>query len=309
MPSPGLRALGVAGAFMLVAAACGDSTSSPATAPAADGGGGTDDGGAPGDETSTPPDPGPTCGAAGVTPGASSQSIMSGGSKRTYGLFVPDTYDNHKSFPLVFVFHGDGGTGSNIRGGFPLEAAAAGGALFVYPDGEGTTWQIDGADGVTKDIGFIDDLAAELVKTHCGDPKRIFAVGFSKGAYFVDQYACLAKTHIAGVVAHSGGGPFGVTGLATKYDNNGNLVCPDAPVPALQIIGGNDDVAEAQKARDYWQRVNGCKTTSSPSAPAPCVTYDGCTAGLSEIYCEVPGLGHQIWSSAPKTVWTFITAH
>jgi len=260
------------------------------------------------DDGDVPPDLGPGCGAAGVTPGASSQSIMVGGSKRTYELFVPSTYDDHKSFPLVLVFHGDGGTGANIRAAFQLEAAAAGGAIFAYPDGESATWQIDGADGVTKDIAFIDALAAELAKTHCTDPKRVFAVGFSKGAYFVDQYACLAKTPPRAVVAHSGGGPFGVVGLATKYDDNGNLVCPAAPVPAMQIIGTNDDVPEAQKARDYWQRVNGCKTTASPTDPMPCVAYDGCTAGLPEIYCEVPGLGHQIWQSAPKTVWTFLTA-
>jgi polyhydroxybutyrate depolymerase len=309
----GARALGIAGAVMLVVAACSDDKSSPVTGPSADGGGGgvTDDGstGMPGDETGVPPDPGAACGVAGAAPGVSTQSIMSGGSKRTYQLFLPPTYDGHKSFPLVFVFHGDGGSGANIRGAFGLEAASAGGAVLVYPDGEGTTWQIDGAAGVAKDIAFIDDLAADLVKTHCGVASRIFAVGFSKGAYFVDQYACLGKTRLAGVVAHSGGGPFGVVGLATKYDNNGNLVCPRAPIPAMQIIGGNDDVGEAQKARDYWQRVNGCKTTSAATAPMPCVTYDGCTAGLPEIYCEVPGLGHQIWMSAPQAVWSFVTAH
>ena len=308
----GARALGFAGAVMLVVAACSDDKSSPVSGPTVDGGGGaTDDGGTgmPGDDTGVPPDPGATCGVAGAVPGLSTQSIMSGGSKRTYQLFLPSTYDAHKSFPLVFVFHGDGGTGANIRGAFGLEAASAGGAVLVYPDGEGNTWQIDGAAGVTKDVTFIDDLAADLVKTHCAEASHVFAVGFSKGAYFVDQYACLGKTHLAGVVAHSGGGPFGVVGLATKYNNDGNLVCPGPAIPAMQIIGGNDDVPEAQKARDYWQRVNGCQTTSSATAPSPCVTYAGCMAGLPETYCEVPGLGHQIWSSAPQAVWGFVTAH
>jgi polyhydroxybutyrate depolymerase len=231
---------------------------------------------------------------------------MVSGSKRTYVLFVPDTYDDHRSFPLVLVFHGDGGTGADIRAAFQLEPTAAGGAIFAYPDGESATWQIDGADGVTKDIGFIDALAAELAKTHCTDPKHVSAIGFSKGAYFVDQYACLGKTPLSAVVAHSGGGPFGVVGLATKYDDSGNLVCPGGPTPAMQIIGALDDIGEAQKARDYWQRVNGCKTTASPTAPMPCVTYDGCTAALPEIYCEIPGLGHEIWPSAPKTVWDFL---
>lgn len=294
------------GALLLVLAACSSDDAAPTLAP--DGGGGGDEAGAPTDEAGSSPDLGPTCGAAGVKPGVSTQSLLVGTSTRTYELFVPSTYDNHKSFPLVVVFHGDGGTGANIRAAFPIEGAAAGGAIFAYPNGESATWQIDTADGVTRDIAFIDALAAELVKTHCTDPKRISAVGFSKGAYFVDQYACLGKTPLRAVVAHSGGGPFGVTGLATKYDDQGNLVCPGAPTPAQQIIGDNDDVPEAQKARDYWQRVNGCKTTSKATAPSPCVVYDGCSAGLPEIYCEVPGLGHQIWSSAPAAVWTFVSA-
>ncbi len=292
---------------LAVGACSSDSASGAPAANADDGGPGTgdDEGGAADD--ARPPDLGPTCGAAGVKPGASSASLMVGTSKRTYGLFLPSTYDNHRTFPLILVFHGDGGTGAEIRADFPLEAATANGAIVAYPDGEAATWQIDSADGVTKDIAFIDALAAELAKTHCTDPKRVFAVGFSKGAYFVDQYACLGKTKLRGVVAHSGGGPFGVTGLATKYDDMGNLVCPDAPIPALQIIGQNDDLlTEAEKARDYWQYANGCKTTSSPTMPSPCVSYDDCTAGLPEIYCEIPGLGHQIWPSAPKTVWTFV---
>jgi polyhydroxybutyrate depolymerase len=302
-------ALGLGGGLAL--GAC--SSDSPA-GPASPGTPNTDDAGTGDDEAgttddATPPDLGPTCGAAGVKPGATSQSLMVGTSKRTYELFLPSSYDNHRTFPLVLVFHGDGGTGAGIRASFPLEAAAAGGAIFAYPDGESATWQIDTADGVTTDIAFIDALAAELAKTHCTDPKHVSAVGFSKGAYFVDQYACLGKTPLRAVVAHSGGGPFGVTGLATKYDDQGNLVCPDAPIPAMQIIGQADDLlTEAQKARDYWEHANGCKTTSSATAPSPCVSYDGCTAGLPEIYCEIPGLGHQIWPAAPKTVWTFVTS-
>ncbi|MDB5216959.1 MAG: putative secreted protein, partial [Myxococcaceae bacterium] len=101
--SSGLRALGVAGAIVLVIAACSDDPKNPVTA-GADGGPLDEGGTLPGDDATTPPDPGVTCGAADVKPGLSTQSIMSGGSKRTYELFVPSTYDNHKSFALVFVF-------------------------------------------------------------------------------------------------------------------------------------------------------------------------------------------------------------
>jgi polyhydroxybutyrate depolymerase len=265
--------------------------------------------GATGD-TGVPPDPSSGCGASTAKPGfRSNESIMVGAAKRSYQLFVPESYDGVKVFPLVFVLHGDGGTGTGIRNSFKLEAESAGEAIIVYPDGEAKTWQIDGAAGVLKDVGFIDALAANLTTTHCTDKKRIFAVGFSKGAYFTNQLACLSKTGLRAVVTHAGGGPFGVTGSGTSF-KNGQLVCPAPPVAALQVQGDADGavpVTEGIKARDHWRRVNECKTTSTAFAPSPCIAYDGCAAGRPEIYCQIPGMGHTIWpENGTKVTWAFL---
>lgn len=296
----------LAGCGALALAACSDSDDGGFVGVVADGGDPAVDEGGTSSEAG-PPDPTPGCGATGVKTGSSTQSLMADGAKRSYELFVPDTYDNKKSFPLVLVFHGDGGDGANIRGSFKLEAEAAGGAIFVYPDGENQTWDIDTASGLGHDIAFIDAIVTSLSGTHCVDKKRVVPVGFSKGAYFVNQLACLAKTPFAGVVAHSGGGPFGVDGSGTDFDGNGDLICPRPPVAAMQIIGDADGLLDdAKKARDYWTRVNTCKATTTPFAPSPCVAYAGCNAARPEIYCEIPGMGHSIWSSAPKATWTFI---
>lgn len=308
----GLLALGLAllvGGVQSVAACGGDdnATGAPVVPGAEGGSGGTQDGASPGADGSIPPGPGVACGAADSKPGAGSASITVGGSKRTYELFVPDTYDHTRTFPVIFVFHGDGGTGANIRSSFQLEAEAAGGAIFVYPDGENQTWVIDDAAGLKRDIAFIDAVAASLAKTHCSDPARVFAVGFSKGAYFANMLACLTSTKLRAVVAHSGGGPFGLDGAGTSFDGMGNLICPSAPVAAMQIIGDADGLlGDAKQARDYWQRLDTCKATTTPFDPSPCVAYDGCAAARPEIYCEIPGMGHQIWQNAPKAVWGFL---
>jgi len=49
-------------------------------------------------------------------------------------LFVPPTAAPGTPLPAVFVFHGSGGTGEDIRERFGLEGPADGGAIFVYPD-------------------------------------------------------------------------------------------------------------------------------------------------------------------------------
>lgn len=300
--------LGVAALF--VGSGLASACSSDSTGATADDDGGSEGAAVPDDEGGTPSDSGSpgTCGPT-VKPGfLDGQKIKVGTDDRTYAIFVPDTYDATKSFPMVFVFHGDGGNGAGIRKSIKLEEQAAGEAIFVYPDGEGKTWHFDSAGELLVDVAFVDALAASLGKTHCTDNKRLFAVGFSRGAYFSNLLGCIAKTPFRAVVAHAGGGPFGYDGTGTKFDAMGRLVCPLSPTPAaLQVIGDADGLlGDAKKARDHWQRVNACKTSSKPFAPSPCVAYDDCAAGRPEIYCEIPGLGHAVWSSAAKVTWDFL---
>ncbi len=305
-----LRALGLS-ALVLVACGTDDTGAGVGEAPGDPGDGGTTADGSSTTGRVDPPPPGPGCGAANVKKGfLGSQAIKVGTAKRTYELYVPDAYDGKKTYPLVFVFHGDGGDGAGIRSSFNLEKESGGGAIFVYPDGENNTWAIDDAAGLKTDVAFIDAIAADLGTSLCTDQKRVFAVGFSKGAYFTNMLACLNKSSIRAVVTHAGGGPFGVDGSGTTYDNNGNLKCPAPPVAALQVQGSSDSsvpVSEGTKARAYWLRINGCKATSAAYDPSPCVAYDGCAADRAEVWCQIPGMGHTIWpQSGTKVTWAFL---
>jgi polyhydroxybutyrate depolymerase len=299
-------ALGLAA---LVLVACNSDTPGGGAAPAPDGG--TTDAGETPLDSGGPAQPTAGCGATDVKKGfVGSQSITVGAAKRTYELYVPDAYDAKTTYPLVFVFHGDGGTGAGVRRSFTLEKESAGGAIFVYPDGQSKTWVIGEAAGLKADVAFVDAVAADLGKTHCTDAKRVFAVGFSKGAYFTNMLACLSKSNLRAVVTHAGGGPFGLDGSGTTFDSKGNLKCPAPPVAALQIQGTTDGavpLSEGIKARDYWRTANACKTTSKAYDPSPCVAYDDCAAGRPEVWCEIPGLGHTIWpQNGTKVTWDFL---
>lgn len=261
------------------------------------------------DGTTAPPDTRPTCGQAGVKGGyAGQKSLTVNGAKRTYALYLPDGYDGKTTYPVVLVFHGDGGTGASLRSYFKIEQASKGQAIVAYPDGLGTTWSIDDAGGLTRDIAFSDALFAQIQSTYCADASRLFAVGFSRGAYFANQLACRTKTKLRGVVTHSGGGPFGVDD--SEYDSNGDLICPSAPVPALQVQGDSDGqvpLDEGEKARDYWRRANLCRPTTAAFGPSPCVAYDGCKR--AEVWCEIPGMGHTIWpQNGANVTWEFIAS-
>jgi polyhydroxybutyrate depolymerase len=254
-----------------------------------------------------PPPPAFGCGAAVTAVGfLGSQSLTVGGTPRTYALYLPAAYDSAKAYPLVFAFHGDGGTGAGIRGSFGLEATSGGAAIFVYPDGTGKTWHIDTLPQMTPDIAFVDAMVDALSTTYCVDSARIFATGMSRGAYFVNQLACRSRTSFRAIASHAGGGPFGVAD--SEWDSSWNLICPASP-SALQVQGLADAVvppSEGQKARDFWRAKSACGATTSPYGTSPCVAYAGCAQ--PEVWCAIPGLGHAFWTNASKVTWDFFAS-
>ncbi len=309
------RAFGGFGALFVAATAaivaCGDDDGAPPSStladadasvfPSGDSGTGTSDSG--GSDPGKPE----ACGKGATAKGfVGSQSITVDGEAHTYELYLPDAYDGTKSYPVIFVFHGDGGDGAGIRHSYSLESVSGGGAIIVYPDGPGNTWQIDGASAMARDVAFVDAMVDEVRSKYCVAQGRFYATGFSKGAYFVNQLACRSKTTWAGIVTNSGGGPFG-TG-DSDWNDDGSLKCTNKPLAALQVQGNDDGAVgpdEGMKARDFWRGANGCQESTSPYDPSPCVAYDGCSK--PEVWCAVDGLGHQVWDKTSEIAWKFFS--
>jgi polyhydroxybutyrate depolymerase len=248
------------------------------------------------------------CGKSGVTPGFSQGLKLTVTSRaRTYAVGVPDTYDATKAYPLVFVFHGDGGTGAQVRSSIKLEEASGGNAIVVYPDGLNKTWNLDSAPTDNPDADLFDALVTSISETHCVDKKRIFVTGFSRGGYFANQLACWKGDVIRAAASNGSGGPYGAAGA--KYDAKGNLACPTPGVPTIIFHGQNDSPTEGQKTLDHFARANECpdKTKTSDVAPSPCKSVDGCAAGKPVVWCLVPGLGHTMWPESHKATWDFFS--
>lgn len=256
------------------------------------------------------PPPTKACGPAGVVSGfVAKQSVtFGGGGKGTYAVYVADKYDGKTAFPVVFAFHGDGGNGASMRGA-KLEQAAAGAAVIVYPDGPNQTWDLETAPDQNRDYALFDAILADVKAKLCVDPKRVFAFGFSRGAFFANQLGCFRGDVLRGVSSHSGGGPY--SNSAGDFDSNGFFKCPKPAVAALTIHGDADNTvpyAAGVKARDHWRLRNACGTTSKAYLPSPCITYDGCPSGHPVAWCSIPGLGHQMWSNTSQVVWSFFSS-
>jgi len=277
------------------------------------------------------------------------QSITVDGAPRTYDISIPASCDASHLHPLVFVYHGDGGKGSDMYGaGFPIEAAAASAgdeAIFVYPDGldnneNGSAWNIYDDPGMypyttvaptgNGDVDFFDAMLAYFEAHECVDQSHVFVTGFSNGGYMTSQLARWRSKVIYGAAPQSGGPPAGSVNPSNDYAAPNYCVGTTQSVPVIIIHGSADgtvDPTNCQMSASYWDMANVCDdnaadcsatsnsllvppaTPTTATTPSPCITSTGCKAGYPVVLCEIPGMGHSIWSEAPQTIWAFFAAH
>jgi poly(3-hydroxybutyrate) depolymerase len=235
------------------------------------------------------------CGATGAATGVQSFDTNVGGMSRHYQVVVPESYDASRPTRLVFVFHGLGGNGNQIRAYLNLETIAAGNAIFVYPDGVVSAQTFGRTGWSNSDLALFDAMLAEISAEYCIDAERVFAMGHSFGAYMTDLVGC-ERGNIVRAVAQISGGTQGGT-------------C-QGPVPAWLSHGRSDTtvpVSQGEAARDHWRTVNGCANTTTPTEISDCVTYDGCTAPLT--WCSFDG-GHRppFPAYTNQAIWDFFNA-
>ncbi|MBI5402077.1 MAG: esterase [Ignavibacteriae bacterium] len=116
-------------------------------------------------------------------------TITIDGLERTYLLHLPEKTASFYNLPLVFVFHGGGGTGKLIMNetGFN-KLSDRDRFIAVYPDGLYRAWN-DGREKKEKgemkdDVKFISRLIDTIYKQYNIDTSRIFATGISNGGFF-----------------------------------------------------------------------------------------------------------------------------
>jgi len=247
------------------------------------------------------------CGTAGITPGfKTNQMVTVGSGTRTYAINVPANYDASKHYPVIFAYHGNGGTGAGMKGVFNFEAKHDAEAIFVYPDAVGGGWTLDKWDATNNpDIAFLESMITSIGAKYCVNTDRVFATGFSNGAFFANHIGCVLGSKIRAVAAHSGGGPYTLNG---EHYMNGKLICKSPKPKGVMIIIGDQDglLSDTEASRVVWTGNLSCQSTQNASTPTPCKQYAGCSSTFKT--CVIPGLGHQAWSQGSDTIWNFFAA-
>jgi polyhydroxybutyrate depolymerase len=234
------------------------------------------------------------------------------GRPRWFMLALPGTYSAARSYPVVLVLHGDGGDGATMRGAMTFDDHSGNDAIVVYPTSKGAGWNLYAPPGENEDLSYLTAVVASVAARFNVDAQRVFATGFSSGAFMSNQVAC-RTTLLRGISSHGGGAPAEPQDPNASTWPNGYAKCANqqSGVAALIAHGTDDGVVtypSGEHAAKYWAYVNGCTTTSAAASPAPCKRYDGCPTDKPVVFCGIAGLGHGLWTDAAKTDWAFFSS-
>jgi polyhydroxybutyrate depolymerase len=242
-------------------------------------------------------------------------TLVSSGEKRSYLLYVPDSYDPSVPAPLVITIHGFAQWPAHqmhITGWNDL--ADEHGFLVVYPAGtrfplRWRTWAEPGREQEPViEVAFIADLIDELEKEYNLDPARVYVNGLSNGGGMSFLLACRLSERIAaiGIVAPA---------LVTPWEE-----CqPSRPVPTIVFHGTADPIVPYSGGPfprgglefpsipewvDVLAQRNGCGPMPLELEPAGSVSgleYTACSADV--IFYTIAGGGHSWPGGQPIPVW------
>ena len=119
---------------------------------------------------------------------------------RPYNFKLPSGYDRNNATPLVIDLHGYAVSGVGQEGYFQFGAIADEQTfLYAYPDGtldlkNNRFWNADDAccnffAGVVDDVAYLNAMIDDISTRFNVDPKRIFIVGHSNGAFMSHRLA------------------------------------------------------------------------------------------------------------------------
>ena len=224
--------------------------------------------------TATPSEP---------TVGPSDDLVVGG--ERPVRIHVPASYTAARPAPLIILLHGYGSSGQEHDAYFGVGAAAeARGLIYATPDGTMDSrgdrfWNATDAccdfdrSGVA-DSDYLAALVTSIEATVNVDPKRVYLIGHSNGAFMSYRMACDHADLVAGIVSLAG------ATFARRTDCR-----PREPVAVLQIHGTGDDTIAYSGGS-----IGGVGAVVEPVAypgaldtVASWATYDGCTAAPSDL--------------------------
>ena len=136
--------------------------------------------------------------------------------ERDYTVYIPSSYDEVLEVPLLLHFHGFGGSaGGGLIFSDMQKIAETEGFILVGPQGSSlgekkrSHWNHQPKSAKhnksdVDDLGFTSALIDEIFSNYSIDSKRIYACGYSNGAFLANSLSCYLSNKIAAVASIAG---------------------------------------------------------------------------------------------------------
>jgi len=178
-------------------------------------------------------------------------------------VFLP-THQTSAKPPILFAFHGHGGSAERLQGRSKLEELWPE-AIVIFPIGLPTThkkppeedlgWVVDATES-NRDLKLFDALRKKAITEYNGDPKHLFAFGFSYGAIFMYTLWNMRGKELAGLGSAEG---------CMMADLN---LSP--PKPFFMTIGSEDEAVPTEyqlEALKQVKKTNDSEVSGTPYGP------------------------------------------
>ena len=255
----------------------------------------------------TPDDTPVDCSSKTAKAGKQNMSVTVDGKKRTFIMYIPDSYKGDKPVPLFVDYHPVMGSGSGQFNDTKYRSLTEKeGVISLYPDGTksadaskmGPGWNVGPCCSDDDDVKFSREMIAAVEEIACIDKKRVYAAGFSMGGGMSNHVACFMSDVYAAVAP-----------AAMDLNKTNSAKCnPTRPISIIMFRGTNDPVCKYQGGDSgygdglnflgaegnfkFWAQKNGC--TGSPSKNSNgCDEYSNCKDGTKVVLCTKQGGGHE----------------
>jgi polyhydroxybutyrate depolymerase len=223
------------------------------------------------------------------------QTISVGGTTRNYHIYIPN---NPTNAPVVFLFHGNGGSHDDMLGLTNLKApykiwldlAFQENVIIVVPNGTlGSSgsrgWNDCRNDAPTNptsnDIQFVNELLNVVSSKYNSNNQKVYAVGTSNGGHFAIRLAQEIPNRIAAFAAIVAANSVN-TQCANSSVKVSALFMNGTDDPIMPYIGGQmasnrGNVFSTDNTVMYWIQRNATLTTPEISDIPDINTVDGST--------------------------------
>ncbi len=248
-------------------------------------------------------------------------TLVVDGVSRTYRVHVPRHYKATVPVPLLLAFHGAGSNSEDMASLTGLDKVAdRAGFLAVYPQGIEYRWHAGLSTGSTAaqvdDLGFVRALLTQFESDYAVDRQRVYATGFSNGAFFSQRLACAMTADFAAVASVSGQMSQAISAACKPTRPISVLLVHGTADPIVPYDGGNMEgstgnaLLSVAATAAFWEQADACPGGGSSvnklhdASPTDGThvrreAHTGCAAGTEVTLYTVDQGGHT-WPDGPQ---------